>query len=171
MEHLIFITTTFQLNLLSECNIIFIDGTFRSAPKSFYQVLNMIGHLNAKNLLLPIASIIMKNKSEISYINTFENLKFIFLENNIKIDFNKIYFMCDFEIALRNAIKYCFPDAIIIGCYFHYVKALVKKFKELGLLKKKIFVKYYKILFVFKLFPYFTSEEKKLAIDYYSKFY
>ena len=82
MEHLIFITTNFQLNLLSECNIIFIDGTFRSAPKSFYQVLNLIGHLNAKNLLLPIASIIMKNKSEISYINTFENLKLIFLEKS-----------------------------------------------------------------------------------------
>jgi hypothetical protein len=136
LEHLIFITTTFQLNLLTECNILFIDGTFRSAPKSFYQVLNLIGHLNDKNLLLPIVSIIMKNKTELSYIITFENLKLIFFENNIKIDFNKIYFICDFEIALRNAIKYCFPDNIIIGCYFHYVKAIVNKFKELGLLKK-----------------------------------
>ena len=45
LEHLIFITTNFQLNLLSECNIIFIDGTFRSASKSFYKVLNMIGQI------------------------------------------------------------------------------------------------------------------------------
>ena len=50
LEYLIVITKTFPINLLSECKIIFIDGNFRSSQKSFYQVLNVIFHLNTKNL-------------------------------------------------------------------------------------------------------------------------
>ena len=47
-DHIIFITTIFQLKILSECNYIFIDGTFRSCPNQYYQLLNIIGYINKK---------------------------------------------------------------------------------------------------------------------------
>ena len=87
LEHLIFITTPFQLNLLKEVNILFIDGTFPSAPKPFYQILNIIGNIPEKNLTVAIISVLMTCKSEISYINVFENFKLLVNENNINIDF------------------------------------------------------------------------------------
>lgn len=88
---------------------------------------------------MPIISVLMKSKSENSYINLFENLKLIIKENNIDIDFSNLYIMSDFEVSLSNAIKNCFQDSVIVGCFFHYVKAIVNKFKHIGLLKKNIF--------------------------------
>lgn len=144
---MIFLTTPFQLNLLKESDILFMDGTFLSCPKSYYQVFNIIGHLKLKNISIPIMSVIMKYKYEICYVNLFENLKIMLYENHIDIDFSKIYLMTDFERALRNALKKCFPDSNILGCYFHYIKSIESKFKEYGLLKKKFLLKTYKLLF------------------------
>lgn len=81
----------------------------------------------------------MLHKFEVSYINIFENLKIICIENNININFENITFMSDFEYGLRKALKISFPNSSILGCYYHYVKNIFKKFKELGLCKKKIF--------------------------------
>ena len=67
-----------------------------------------MGHLKNKNISLPILSVIMKNKYQISYINVFENFKLILKEHNISIDNNKIYLMVDYESALRNVLKYFF---------------------------------------------------------------
>ena len=88
-EHLIFLTTPFQINLLKETDILFFDGTFHSCPKSFYQVFNIIAHLKNKNVALPIMTVLMKNKYELSYINLFENFKLILYEHNIYFDTNK----------------------------------------------------------------------------------
>ena len=74
--------------------------------------------------------------------------------------------MSDFEIALRNAIKNCFPDSVIVGCFFHYVKAIVNKFKQLGLLKKKYFLNIYKILFYFKIYPFLYEEDQRNLLDF-----
>ena len=78
----------------------------------------------------------MKTKTEISYKNVFDNFKLILLDYNIKVDFSKIYIFTNFEKSLRNAIVFSFPNSNLIGCYFHYIKSLVKKMKELGMLKK-----------------------------------
>ena len=72
-EHLICITTSIQLNLIKEYNILFLDGTLLSCPISFYQIFNIIGHLKVKKISLPILSVLYK--TEISYLNLFENLK------------------------------------------------------------------------------------------------
>ena len=108
----------------------------------------------------------MKAKRQDSYINQLENFKLITLENKLNIDFSKIYFMYDFEISLRNSLKIVFPNSIILGCFFHYIKAIMKKFKELGLLKKQYFKDAYKLLIYFKLFPFITEEDQKELLKY-----
>ena len=117
-DHMIFLTTPFQLNLFKESDILFMDGTFRSCPKSYYQVFNIIGHLKLKNISIPIMSVIMKHKYEICYINLFENLKIMLYENHIDIDFSKIYLMTDFERAIRNMLKNVFQIALFWGVIF-----------------------------------------------------
>ena len=50
--------------------------------------------------------------------------------NSIDVEFNKIYFMIDFEKVSRKTIKDIFPLADIKSCYFHYAKALWAKEKN-----------------------------------------
>ena len=101
---------------------------------------------------IPILSCLMKFKKEICYVNVFENFKILLYENNIKIDFDKIKIMTDFEISLRKAVRYSFPNSPLIGCYFHYLKSIIKKIKELGLLKKNNFHLY---IILFLILNYF----------------
>ena len=108
----------------------------------------------------------MKTKQTKSYINIFENLKTLLLENNIQIDFKKIIIMSDFEKALRNAIRICFPQSTLIGCYFHYLKAIYGKFKKYGLIQKKEFKYIYKILFIFKLYPFMYRNDQIEILKY-----
>ena len=165
-EYLIFFTTPFQLNLLKETDILFLDGTFRSCPKSFYQIFNIIAHLKNKNLSLPIMSVLMKNKFDISYYNVFENFKIMLKEYNINIDITKMYFMADFEAALRKSLEICFPNSIILGCYFHYLKCIVNKFKIFGMLNKKTLLKSYKLIYFFKLYPFLLNNDKEEFLKY-----
>lgn len=39
----------------------------------------------------------------------------------------------DFETALRRSINECFPQTELNGCWFHYTRAIKKKFLLLGL--------------------------------------
>ena len=48
-------------------------------------------------------------------------------------EFNPSIVMCDFEKASRNAFISLFPYANIVGCWFHFTKALYEKVQKLGL--------------------------------------
>ena len=62
--------------------------------------------------------------------------------------------MIDFEKPLQNAVKTNFPNAIVDGCYFHFVKLLWTKAKTFGLCSKKK-LKITKILiFILKIIPF-----------------
>ena len=93
----------------------------------------------------------MKTKNEKSYYNIFENIKLLLNENNITVDFTKINIMCDFERGLRTALKKSFPNTIILGYFFHYIKSIYNKCKKIGLITKKYFLETYKILIFFKI--------------------
>lgn len=38
----------------------------------------------------------------------------------------------DFEKGLRNALQQQYPGAVLIGCWFHYAQALLRKAKKIG---------------------------------------
>ena len=109
---------------------------------------------------MPILSCLMNSKNEKSYYNIFENLKIMLQENNINIDFSKINIMSENEKGLRAAIKKAFPNSSILGCFYHYIKAIFFKCKKLGLITKKYFFKTYKLLIFFKIYPFIFLEEK-----------
>lgn len=78
----------------------------------------------------------MTNKSYISYKKIFREIRDLLRQYNIEISFNKIIFKCDFEKSLLKSIREEFDNAKICGCYFHFIKSLWKKARNLGLTKK-----------------------------------
>jgi len=74
LEKYIIFMSEFQINYFPEISEIFIDGTFKVAPKNWYQLLNIF--IDKKhNIYMPLAFIILNTKSEEIY-------KGIFRENN-----------------------------------------------------------------------------------------
>ena len=60
-------------------------------------------------------------------------------------------------------LKKNFPDSVIDGSYFHFVKLLWSKAKSLGLFKKSDLKLTKIILFILKIIP-FTKEDDKNKI-------
>ena len=69
--------------------------------------------------------------------------------------------MTDFEKPLRKALKNIYPNCLLEGCYFHHVKALWGKSKNLGLINKAN-IKFLRfIIFGFKIYPFLKEGDKK----------
>ena len=89
---------------------LFIDATFKIAPKNYYQILNIIGYDKTKNFNMPVFHIIMSNKSFESYNKIFQVILNLLDEYKIKINFKNIIINCDFEKSLINAIRNNFKE-------------------------------------------------------------
>lgn len=141
------------------------DGTFKSTPKNYYQLFNIIAYIEQEKFYIPIAYILMKNKSFELYFKLLKEIKFHVKINNINVDFKNINFICDLERSLIKPIKEVFNKSRINGCYFHYVKALWKKMKSYGLTTKNMIDKSKIIIFGCKIFPFILNKEKKNYIN------
>jgi len=129
-EIILCFTTNFQINVLKEVNMLFVDGIFKTSPRTFYQLLNIIGYIPGKELIIPIFTAAITSKAEKIYRYTLIEFQKIINNLNIKIDFKKIKFMTDFEVNLRAVINKLYPDSELLGCYFHYIKNLYCKLKK-----------------------------------------
>ena len=92
----------------------------------------------------------MTNKSYNSYKKIFIEIKNLFDEYKIKYNFKNTIINCDFEKSLINSIRDEFKGSKIYGCYFHYIKALWKKARNLSLTKKPLLEKTKIIIFLKK---------------------
>ena len=63
-EIILCFTTNFQINVIKEVNILFVDGTFKTSPRTFYQLLNIIGYIPGKELIIPIFTAAITSKTE-----------------------------------------------------------------------------------------------------------
>ena len=127
----------FQVNFFQNVDELFIDRTFKVAPKNWFQLLNIFGY-EKKEFYMPLAYIILNSKSEEIYNKVFgELVNLIKTYTKIK-DFDGIKIISDFELPLRKAIKNNFENCLLDGCYFHYAKSILKKIKKLKLFNKKL---------------------------------
>ena len=106
--------------------------------KTFYQIINVAGYLPEINSLIRIFMIPTTSKSEYIYDKIFNDIQNILLENKISRKNIPDKVMVDFEKSLINVIKKNFPNSIVNGCFFHYIKLLWKKAKALSLCNKDI---------------------------------
>ena len=75
-------------------------------------------------------------KSYYIYNSILEDVKKILIDHKIDIDKIPKRIILDFESGLQKAVQKNFPDFVIDGCYFHYMKLLWKQAKLFGLCKK-----------------------------------
>jgi len=94
----------------------------------------------------------MSHKSYSLYLNLFKYIVNLIEELNIKVNFEKISFMLDFEKSARKELNTVFPQSNIYGCFFHYIKALWKKAKKYGLCKKNLIKDTILLIFSLKIF-------------------
>ena len=168
-EFYIFATTTMLFQLKNSTQW-FIDGTFAIAPTGFQQVLVIIVLLPDFNLFYPACFILATNKTQKLYKNAFRALLGLARDEGFIPKPKTI--MSDFETGLQNAIKEVFSvsnsndSPKLLGCYFHFVKALVKKAKQLKMFLKNNENKKLKMLLGFlKLIVHCPSEEKQKCFD------
>lgn len=68
----------------------------------------------------------MSRKTEESYVSIFK-----YIEEKI-FSLEAASFTTDYEVAMRNAIKRIYEDAILVSCWFHYSQALRRKCSKIN---------------------------------------
>ncbi|XP_060849551.1 uncharacterized protein LOC132928713 [Rhopalosiphum padi] len=101
--------------IASEGKTCFVDGTFKSSSKQFYQVYTVHIDIGSTN----------------DEINIIPRL-FSMIKAHIP-NFNPESFTLDFEISTIQSIKQIFPNAEIYGCNFHFNQSLWRKVQNIGL--------------------------------------
>ena len=106
------------IELIPETTFLGLDGTFKTRPQPtlFSQLYNVL--VKFMGTPIPVAHIIMTNKSESFYNLVFEKLKSLAGE-----EWSPEEIMSDFERAVLNSLKTTFPQANLSGCRFHFAQA------------------------------------------------
>ena len=165
-----------MLSQLKNSSQWFIDGTFSIAPIRFQQLIVLLVFLPKFNIFYPATFIVASNKTQRLYTNIFRTLLGIACDEGFKPDPKLL--MSDFEKGLQNALCEVFEvsdspgSPKIIGCYFHYVKCLIKKAKEFGLIPKEGMNKNTKILLCFlKIIVHCPIDQKREYFDQLQELY
>lgn len=114
--------------LIRKTKEFFVDATFYSCPKQFYQFLSIHGDFGSTELSVnarPLIYALMPNKKQISYDIVFQMIKSQLPE----LEINVVH--CDFEISLWNAILKVYPNINIKGCYYHWNRNMWRMGKKL----------------------------------------
>ena len=67
----------------------------KCSPKEYYQIMNILIKPNKYNHVIPIAHVIMSNKSYLLHMNVFNDIKFLLKLKKIRIILDNIYFITD----------------------------------------------------------------------------
>ena len=122
--------TDADLVLLDQAECVYVDGTFRSAPRPYIQFFTIHGRVNAYVLKLVCGLLI--DKQAPSY-----ELVFRTIDARIQLmlghQWNPPQIVTDFEGGIISALRNVFPGRPIRGCYFHFAKAVWSHVQELGL--------------------------------------
>ncbi|XP_046547382.1 uncharacterized protein LOC124257380 [Haliotis rubra] len=126
----IFIFTTDQnLELLSDADVLFADGTFSTCPRLFDQIYSI--HAEFQGHMLPLVYGLMSDRTEDSYTRMFTYLKQT--SANLGHQLVPTTFQMDFERASHNAVAVVFPGTQRRGCFFHYTQCIWRRVQKIGL--------------------------------------
>ena len=106
---------------------IHVDGTFKTVPKPFYQLLTV--HAVINDSMTPCFYALLTGKSRLLYDQVLTKLTHI-----IPVCIPSIN-MTDFELGLQAALAHASPASEIKRCYFHYSQAVWKHAIFLGMLQ------------------------------------
>nr|XP_054757171.1 uncharacterized protein LOC129263283 [Lytechinus pictus] len=125
---LVFVTLS-CLHILAEVSVVFIDGTFKTVPRPYTQLVTLHGRTIGNMFTLAYA--LMNGKRLEQYRRLLQHLKNIAVDARLR--FSPRIVVSDFEVAIRRAFVEEFPGIRVRGCYFHLTQSLWRKIQELGL--------------------------------------
>lgn len=104
-----------------------IDGTFKVVPFGSFKQLLII-HFARFGTVYPFIYVLMSNRTQIAYSHVLKHIdKHIF-------SLQCASFHSDYETAMKNALRACFPQSQLLSCWFHFVQAIRKNVSKMGLL-------------------------------------
>ena len=107
---------------------ILVDGTFKSCPVRFKQLLTILARDEQTGTFFPILHALMPSRTTDSYMRLFEIVDHYFSFDQLA------YITVDFEKSLTHVLRQWAQrrqkKVEIIGCKFHYSKALSRRFKD-----------------------------------------
>ncbi|CAF5027825.1 unnamed protein product [Rotaria sp. Silwood1] len=106
------------------------DGTFRTAPKLFYQSYSI--HIWDDYTMKPVVYAALLNKNINTYDIFLSELTAYAKTNGISLLPKSI--LIDFEMAAYNAFSKNFPTSKIKGCQFHFGQNIWRQIKKKGLI-------------------------------------
>lgn len=119
-----------DIRLLQRCSTIYIDGTFKTSPHPYLQLVTVHGKYLGR--FFTFAWSLMTGKTVGHYRQLFQHLQ-VKVRNVTGRRWRPRSVICDFEQALKLAIETERPRTRIWGCYFHFTQSLWRKIQEVGL--------------------------------------
>ncbi|XP_053208063.1 uncharacterized protein LOC128392104 [Panonychus citri] len=126
---IVFSSSTF-LTHLANSDRVYVDGTFSSVPRQFYQLFTI--HILINNNMFPAAYALLPDKKMETYLRLLAIINQQ-IRLRLRLVFNPLHLHCDFECAIIKAFTSFFPSINVHGCYFHYSQCLYRKIQNLGL--------------------------------------
>lgn len=139
-----------NLKKISDIKHLLMDGTFKSTPVPFYQIYTIHGDFGSTyshNHVIPLFYVFMTNRNTESYEILFQILK------SRVPELNPTKISIDFEIAAIKAVRKIYPEAAMIGCWYHFQRNLWKKGRDLGFKKSKVTWRIISLCSVLPLLP------------------
>ena len=125
------------IKLLCNAERVCVDGTFRGAPITHFQMLSF--HVLCKNgSSFPVVHALLKDKCFASYVKVLDEIQRYAtgLDLGPVFDRKTLTVTTDFESALIKALKHA--GATIHGCHFHFCQALWRFVHTHGLSTKYV---------------------------------
>ena len=102
-----------------------IDGTFKTCPSLFYQLL--VIHAIQGDFVFHCVFCLLPGKEERLYRRMFDIL------NQIQPGLSPTTCIADFEVGLQNALVAAYPNIQIQGCFFHFGQSIWRRVQQVGL--------------------------------------
>ena len=115
-DKIITFSTADKLKHLSESEKIYVDGTFQTCPKLFYQIFTL--HSMKYGKQFPFAYCLLPGISRGIYLRALELVKQ--KSRNLGYLMNPAEILTDFELAIIQAIELTFPSSQVNGCFFSF---------------------------------------------------
>jgi hypothetical protein len=119
-----------NFTVLQQCRDLFIDGTFRTAPRPYYQYVTIHGTFGGR--VIPLVSCLLGGKTVGHYRQILQTLK-AKVRQVTGHSLRPKRVICDFELAVMSAVETDLPTAKVCGCLFHFRQSLYPRVNELGL--------------------------------------
>ena len=115
---------------LANCNVVFSDGTFKTAPRPYMQLYTLHGVVRDRRI--PLCFALLCSKTAVVYVRMLTIID-NFIRQNYNVRFSPQIIIVDFELGFLNAALQHLPNTRAAGCHFHFSKAIYGKINELGM--------------------------------------